>query len=222
MNYKIIYSTRRTITITVERDRSVVVRAPEGTHADRINEIVERKRHWVFQKQRHSQKYSKGRRLKEFVSGESVLYLGRSYRLEIVEASKPSVNLRGKFIVCGASKADSRDCFRTWFIERAKEVLPPRADKMARNIGVSFRRLMISDLRYRWGSCTPRDRLNINWRLVKAPMLVVDYVIAHELAHLVESNHTPRFWNVVRAQVPHYQKAKDWLRLNGEILEWDF
>jgi len=73
--------------------------------------------------------------------------------------------------------------------------------------------------RYRWGSCTVKDHVNFNWRLIKAPMFVIDYVIVHELAHLLESNHTPRFWNIVRAKVAKAEKAKAWLKEHGQMLE---
>ena len=72
-----------------------------------------------------------------------------------------------------------------------------------------------------WGSCTVNDNVNLNWRLIKAPMFVIDYVIVHELAHLIESNHTPRFWNIVRTQAPMTEKARSWLREQGQLLEQD-
>ncbi len=81
---------------------------------------------------------------------------------------------------------------------------------------------MVSDLKYRWGSCTPKDNLNFNWKLIKAPMLVIDYVIVHELAHFLEHNHTSTFWNIVNTQVPYHFKAKRWLKEHGEILENNF
>ena len=83
-------------------------------------------------------------------------------------------------------------------------------------------KILISDLKYRWGSCTPKDNLNFNWRLIKAPMFVIDYVIVHELTHLMESNHTAQFWNIIEAQLPDSQKAKDWLKEHGAIIEESF
>lgn len=74
---------------------------------------------------------------------------------------------------------------------------------------------------YRWGSCTPRGNVNVNWRLIKAPMFVIDYVIVHELAHLLEPNHTPEFWNIVRSQAPKMMYAKEWLKENGGLLQED-
>jgi len=89
----------------------------------------------------------------------------------------------------------------------------------ARNLGVRVAEVKIVDSRYRWGSCTVKSNVNLNWRLMKAPMFVIDYVIVHELAHLREANHTPRFWNIVRAQSPTMEKAKAWLKENGQLLE---
>lgn len=95
----------------------------------------------------------------------------------------------------------------------------PRVKRHARALGVDVAKVKIVDNRFRWGSCTPNDNVNINWRLIKAPMSVIDYVIVHELAHLIEANHTPRFWNIVKTQIPGMEKAKAWLLENGGLLE---
>jgi predicted metal-dependent hydrolase len=79
--------------------------------------------------------------------------------------------------------------------------------------------VLIVDDRLRWGACTAKNNIRLNWRLIKAPMSVIDYVIVHELAHLLESNHTPTFWNIVRAKVPGAEKSKAWLKVHGQLLE---
>ena len=112
-----------------------------------------------------------------------------------------------------------KGAMREWYIARAKERILPRVEKQARELSVSFGQARIVDNRYRWGSCTVRNNINLNWRLIKAPIFVVDYVIAHELAHLLEPNHTPRFWNIVKTQVPNMDRARDWLREHGQLLE---
>lgn len=95
----------------------------------------------------------------------------------------------------------------------------PRVKLHARELGVDIAKVKIVDNRYRWGSCTLNDNVNFNWRLIKAPMFVIDYVIVHELAHLIEANHTPRFWNIVRARTATMEKAKTWLKEHGQLLE---
>ena len=104
-------------------------------------------------------------------------------------------------------------------MEKAKEKIIPRARKFAIDLGVEFSNAKIVDNRYRWASCTTKNNVNFNWRLIKAPMFVIDYVVIHELAHLLESNHTPRFWNIIRTQSPKMDKAKQWLLENGQLLE---
>ena len=102
---------------------------------------------------------------------------------------------------------------------RAEQKILPRVRRHAKDLGVAYRDAEVSETRYRWGSCTQKNSLRFNWRLIKAPVSVIDYVIIHELAHLIEPNHTPRFWNIVRAQHPASESAKQWLREHGELLE---
>jgi len=108
IDYKLIFSRRKKVTITVERDRSIVVRAPEGTPPDKIQAVVESKKPWLYEKLHHQQKYTQNRGKKEFVSGETVLYLGRNYRLEIEKGGEEGIRFAGKFVVTGATPARSR------------------------------------------------------------------------------------------------------------------
>jgi predicted metal-dependent hydrolase len=212
---------RKKLTITVERDRRVVVHAPDKTSEEKIRSIVESKRQWIYEKTRHVQKYSglphpPG---KEMVNGESALYLGRQYQIEIIPNNLEEIRFDGRFLIPANLTGERRQVLRDWYRDKAKENILPRAIKFANDLGVKYAKAKIVDNRYRWGSCTTKDNINLNWRLIKAPMYVVDYVIVHELAHLLETNHTPRFWNIVRAQTPKMDKAKQWLQENGQILE---
>jgi predicted metal-dependent hydrolase len=221
LNYKVVFSKRKTLTITVERDRSVVVTAPEGTSPEKIQQIVESRKLWIYEKTRHHQKYSPlphppG---KELVSGESLPYLGRQYRIELTEDER-SIRFEQKFLI-PSGLGNKSEVFRKWFMAKAEEKILPRVALHARNLGVTYKQAKIGDGKYRWGSCTPNDNVIFNWRLIKAPMFVIDYVVVHELAHLIESNHTPEFWNIVRAQAPTMEKAKAWLQKHGALLEQD-
>lgn len=225
---KLVYSVKRSdkrkkLTITVERDRSVVVHAPADAPDQTIERVVEAKRQWIYEKTRHSQKYHElphppG---KELVNGESVLYLGRNYRIELAKGDSEGIRFNQRFLVLVSQVGARKGAMRDWYIARAKERILPRVERRARELGVSYAHARIVDNRYRWGSCTVRDNVNLNWRLIKAPMFVIDYVIAHELAHLIEANHTPRFWNIVRTQAPTMAKARAWLKEHGQILEED-
>ena len=212
---------RRKVTITIERDRTIVVHAPNHVSDEAIARIVEAKRHWIHEKTRHSQKYADRPHPpgKELVSGESALYLGRNYRIEVVDNETEGIQFDQRFLIPASHATHKKGAMREWYIERAKERILPRVVKQAQELGVSFRQARIVDNRYRWGSCTVRDNINLNWRLIKAPTFVIEYVIAHELAHLLEPNHTPRFWNIVKTQVPSMDKARNWLREHGQLLE---
>lgn len=222
IDYQIKFSKRKTITITVERDRSIIVKAPIDANPHRIDKIVESKKLWIYKKLNEEQKYDEVKKGKEFVSGETVLYLGKKYRLEIEKSNIEEIKFFNKFIVAAVSADRAASAFKNWYKQKAFSIIVPRVKKYAKNVGVNYNKIMVSELKYRWGSCTPKDNLNFNWRLIKAPMFVIDYVIVHELAHFIESNHTHKFWNIVEIQVPKYLKAKQWLKEHGSILETEF
>jgi len=222
LKYQTVRSPRRKkLTITVERDRTVLVKAPQDTTDEEVLRLVERKRQWIHEKLRHPQKYQD--RIhppgKEVVNGEAALYLGREYRIELGETASGTVEFSQRFCVPLEHQAKRRQVLKDWYMARAKEVILPRVKRRGHELGADFKAAKIVENRYRWGSCTVRDNVNFNWRLIKAPMFVIDYVIVHELAHLLEANHTARFWSIVRAHVPAMDKAKAWLREHGQVLE---
>lgn len=223
LNYSVVYSSnRKKLTITVERDRSVIVKAPTGTQTEKIRQIVESRKQWLYEKINHSQKYKQPLHPpgKELVNGESLPYLGRNYRLEMVDRDDSLIQFTNNRFLVPKSNVDKRgSVFKDWYIQKANEKILPRVQCHADRLGVTFNLAKITDSKYRWGSCTPNDNVTFNWRLVKAPMVVIDYVIVHELTHLIEANHTTRFWNIVKAQIPNMEKAKQWLKDNGEMLE---
>jgi len=186
-----------------------------------VHAIVDAKRQWLFEKLHHQQKYQirphpPG---KEVVNGESAPYLGREYRIEIADTVSGEIEFSRRFLVPATHQSKRREVLRGWYIARANEKILPRVEQRARELGVKFAAAKIVDNRYRWGSCTVNDNVCFNWRLIKAPMFVIDYVIVHELAHLIESNHTSKFWSIIRANSPTMAKAKTWLKESGQVLE---
>lgn len=219
LEYSVIFATRKTLTITVERDRSVVVRAPYGTPREKIDAIVEQKKLWLYEKTRHAQKHDRPVKQREFISGATVLYLGKNYRLEVISEDFDGILFDNKFLISRSSTAQAPSLLRDWYIKKAKEKITPQVKFYATHMGVSYNDILISDLKYRWGSCTPKNNLNFNWRLIKSPMRVIEYVIVHELTHLLEPNHTANFWAIVKTQLPDYLKSKEWLKHAGSLLE---
>lgn len=221
--YKVVFSDRQKVRITVERDGSVLVRAPRGTALEDIERLLEDRKHWISAKRAHPQKYALAPHPpgKELVSGESMLYLGHSYRVEIVEPPADQVVLDHEFRVPRVPLDRARNLFQEWYLERARERLIPRAFDWGGRLGVHIATVDITDIRYRWGSCTPAGNVRLNWRLIKAPPAVGDYVIVHEAAHLLEPSHGDRFWSIVRSQLSKVDEAREWLREQGHLLEQD-
>lgn len=113
-----------------------------------------------------------------------------------------------------------RELFKSWYLAQAQRIIPPRVAAVARSMGVEVQKISVRELKYRWASCSPGRRLTFSWRIIQAPTLVVEYLIVHELAHLLEPNHSDKFWNIVAVHVPAWEKARDWLRRHGSRLEW--
>lgn len=222
IKYSIKYSARKTLSIIVERDRSIVVRAPLNTSKEFIAKEVNKKRGLIQEKISHNRKYPFPKPTKQFVSGETLLYLGKHYKLYITNNPDDGVSFDNKFFIGKTNQKKGNELFRDWYIKSATEILVPKAKTIAKQLGVSYNNINILDLKYRWGSCTPKDNIHFNWRIIKAPMTVIEYIIVHELTHLLEANHTPEFWNRVAVMQPNFEKAKDWLKEFGGELETDF
>lgn len=222
LDYEIKYSNRKTLNITVERDRSIIVRAPKSLSEDRIEEIVNSKRQWIREKMNHAQKYPLDYSPKEFISGETLMYLGRNYQLLVEKDNYEGVKFNRRFSISKVNQEKANQLFKNWYMERSLTKIKPLAKKYAENLGVVYNECKVSEMKYRWASCTPKNNIIFNWRIIKAPQYVVEYLVAHELVHLIENNHTPQFWHILSIQVPNYQKSKDWLKVNGHLLEVDF
>ena len=222
IEYQIKYSNRKTLNISVERDRSIIVRAPHYLTAEKIDKVVQSKRQWIKEKLNHTQKYPLISENKEFVSGETLMYLGKNYQLLVIDDEIEGIEFDQRFRISKSNQLKANELFKKWYLSQALKKIEPLATKYAKSLGVEYNQFKTSEMKYRWGSCTPANNIIFNWRIIKAPMYVLEYLVAHELVHLLEDNHTPRFWNILSIQVPNYEKAKNWLKKNGQLLEVDF
>ena len=219
--YTVIKSNRKSLSIIIERDKSVVVRAPQLLSDDRIKEEVRKRKALIESKIESEQKQVK-HTAKEFVDGEQFLFLGKYYGLQINNSENRNIVFKNAFIVDARNSEVVKNLLFEWYQQQAKEVLIPRIKYFAEHLGVKRKRINIISPKYTWGSCTAAGTLNFNWRIVKAPPEVIDYIVVHELAHLREHNHSPEFWNIVAVQLPQYEDAKQWLKMNGHELDEDF
>ncbi len=154
-----------------------------------------------------------------FAEGVVLTVLGEALHIRRAPAGGRAARRAGGALLVPAAAADDlAGCVTAWLRRSAREAIEPRAAEKAARLGRGFRAITVRDTRTRWGSCSAQGRLGFSWRLVLAPVPVLDYVVAHEVAHLAEMNHGPRFWAHVEALCPGADRARAWLRANGAAL----
>jgi len=205
--------------ITIDRNNNIVITAPEGMSVSDINAIVTKKKLWIFNKLKTKSKYYIDTSSKETVSGASLMYLGHKYKLLLSNDKIEGVIFSDKFIVSILNKSKAQDLLYKWYLAQAKKLFREKVGLYSNSLGVNPVKVVIRNLKYSWGSCSPNKNITLNWKLIRAPLYVINYIIVHELAHLIELNHSAEFWNIVGVQVPEYNKAKRWLKENGGMLE---
>jgi len=216
--FTLIRSRRKSVGIHIKPDSSVVVRAPRWLGKTRLNAIIKKKGRWIQRHQQRIQKKNALRKQTVFEVGETFLYLGRHYPLSIATRTKPALILNGGFSLAERYHRQAREVFVAWYKEHAHKEISQRVEYFARLLAVSYSRIRITSARSRWGSCSRTNNLNFSWRLIMAPLEVVDYVIAHELMHVQEKNHGRRFWQKVATIIPDYKTRKQWLHRNEHIM----
>jgi predicted metal-dependent hydrolase len=215
-SFHVIHSRRKTIALIIGRDGKLVVRAPYHATQAQILAFIEQKAGWIHRKQSESLQRLAQTAARQFISGESFLYLGNAHPLEIVDRSHTPLSLEnGQFIITKTALPRAREVFIAWYKKQALQVFEERATIFASRYHLIYQQIKITSARTRWGSCSSSSTLSFTWRLVMAPLPVIDYVIVHELAHLVEKNHSSKFWSRVAAMMSDYAKYVKWLKANG-------
>lgn len=225
LSYEIVRSRRSTVDIVVERDGRVVVRVPQATPHQRIEDLVEAKRYWIYKTLTEWRDLNATKVLREYRNGEGFLYLGRSYRLTLVgEQDEPLLLKGGRFwlrhaLVDRGEIAGAKAAFRDYFIARGLERIPERVRYLAPKVGIKPRQIDVRELGHRWASCSPKGNLAFHWKCVMTPPTVIDYIVLHELCHFHHLNHTEAFWNEVDKVMPAYRERKEWLKKNGAAMD---
>ena len=216
---KLIRSKRKTVGLEVTPEALLIVRAPRNLSQKEIYEIVDKESRWILKNQHFFRANQSRIREKNFVEGEKFLFIGRSYRLRIVSNAPRKLTVDDKFFYLSEEWIDSaREIIESWYRQRANEVVSERAEYYSQLSGIKFKRVNITNAKKRWGSCGARGQLNVAWRLVMAPLRVIDYVIVHELSHIKVRKHSASFWRTVEMTIPGYKLDEKWLRDNGHFL----
>lgn len=218
--YKIIRSRRKTITFIIQPNGELEVRAPHKVSDQEIMRLVRKKAEWIKTKQFEAQKNFALYLPKSFVDGEKFWYLGKKYPLKIVPSLDPTLVLSRKFYLSQEVLPQAKNIFTEWYRENTRREATRRVEELTKRHGLTYRRIRITSARTRWGSCSSNGNFNFPWRLVMAPPKVIDYVVAHEVAHLEIKNHSKSFWSLVGRLMPDYQIYKSWLKDNGQQLNF--
>jgi predicted metal-dependent hydrolase len=225
ISYEVVRSRRSTTDIVVERNGKIVVRAPASLPDERIEDIVEAKRYWIYKTLAEWRDLNATRVLREYRNGEGFLYLGRSYRLLLVADQEEPVELKdGRFclrrdFVVRGDVATAQATFRDYYVLRGQERITQRVNFYAPKVGVKPNGMDVRELGYRWASCSPSGKLAFHWKCMMAPPKIIDYIVVHELCHMHQGDHTDAFWNEVDKILPDYEERKEWLRKNGAGLD---
>lgn len=216
IDYQVVRRARKTLEIAVEPDASVVIAAPEDASLEAIEAKLRKRAAWVTRQQRFFAQFLPRVPPREFLPGETHLYLGRQYRLKVVPHVQQAVKMmRGYFIVQThrpLSPDVTQGLVEAWYRERAHI-------KFAERIEINLRRfadaeahrpkgLIVRHLKQRWGSMSPGSRLMLNRRLIEAPIDAIDYVITHELCHVTEPHHGAAFYELLQRVMPDWERRK--------------
>lgn len=217
---------RKTASISVSPKNEVHVIVPEHLSDDQVKAVVERKANWVRSKIRFNLEVQHPYKPKEYVSGEAFAYLGRNYRLKVISGDAAPVKLEnGRFYVQLPLSVHPQDRgeyivseLTLWYQSRGLKKLKKRVVMYAKPLDLEPLRVVSKDLRSQWGSCTNRGEIAFNWKIAIAPISIIDYVVAHELCHLIHHDHSKEFWRLLASILPDYKERKEWLRVNGGLL----
>ncbi|MBR5127551.1 MAG: M48 family metallopeptidase [Roseburia sp.] len=212
----IIKSNRKSLSIAIQPEGSLFVKAPVALSDDEILKWIKSKTAWIIRQREKLLNQQRVNPPKRYVTGEKFSYLGCEYELEIriSEGRAGLVRiLENKLVVF--SKTDSEETVQkilnSWYVEQAKIWIPKRVRFFAGLMRESYKNITIKNQKKRWGSCSSDRNLNFNWRLIMMPEDVIDYVVVHELCHLKQMNHSKAFWNEVEKMLPDYKIRKKWL-----------
>jgi len=215
IEYILAYAPRKTLAISVEPDLQVKVTAPTDTELTTVESRVRQRAPWILRQQRELEQYLPTTPPRQYISGETHRYLGRQYRLKVAEAEEETVKLtRGYLHVWTPDKTDTAHVWQLlegWYHTQAQRVFRERLAAMLprfQHLGIAQPALAIKSLRARWGSCTTAGAISLNLKLMQVPKSCIDYVIIHELCHLVEHNHSRRFYALLDRVMPDWRERR--------------
>ncbi len=216
---KVIRSRRKTVELRITPDAVLIVRVPVFVSNADIERIISKHSKWIEKNLKIAEERNSEIPDKKFISGEKFLYLGKYYTLEIVNSQLEPLRFDGGFFLSEKAVPNAKQEFVKWYKKSAFEILSRRVRYFSEISGLSFNKVGITNAHKRWGSCSRKKNLNFSYKLVMAPLPVIDYVVVHELAHTVQMNHSKKFWKIVGDILPDFAEKRKWLKENGYKLK---
>lgn len=215
---KIIRSRRRTLALLITNEGTLVVRAPYGIPLNYIEDMVVRKSGWIRKKVKEIASRPKPNERK-FIDGEDFLYLGKTYRLQTVEDASFVFRLTDMLYISRNLLHCAGEVLTEWYKSEAFKIVNERCAYYSKIINCKPASVKINGAKRRFGSCGFKGNINFSWRLIMAPVEVIDYVVVHELVHLNQHDHSALFWKKVENILPDYKVKRQWLKNNSHLLE---
>lgn len=216
LEIELIRSNRKTVSIHIERDGSVSARIPEKISEDEILKVLKSKEYQIHKNLAQWSQLNETKVDREYVNGQSFLYLGRNYRLQLKDEKIEGIEFKkGYFFLSYSKKDKAKELFVNFYKDKLKDKLNPIINRYKGLLNVNPKDVKVMELQNRWASCTTKGNVNFHWKCAMAPIDVLNYIVAHELTHLIHQNHTKEFWNELDKIMPNYEKQKKWLSTNG-------
>ncbi|MDH5190055.1 MAG: M48 family metallopeptidase [Gammaproteobacteria bacterium] len=218
-------SERKTTDIVIERNGEVVVRPPKNCSPEKVDAVVESKRMWIYRNLAEWRDLNATAVVREWVNGETFLYLGRSHRLSLMANQDSALKLKdGRFclnrnLIDEGGTDAAKHAFEQYYIVKGLQRIKNRVEYYTPKVGVRPTSIKVKEMGYRWASCGKNNSLSFHWKCMMAPPKIIDYIIVHELCHIHKQNHSDAFWNEVDKVMPDYRERKEWLKLNGANLD---
>lgn len=205
----LIRSNRRSIALEIRGNGELIVRAPLKLAHSSILDIVRKKAEWIKEKQQKI-------KARKFPAADEKYFLGRKLKILTVPGEKVSISFdENSFFITLPQHRTVNALLSRWYKQKTLEIVFPRTVQLAKEFRLEVTKISISTANRRWGSCNKKGHITFSFKLIMLPMEIIEYIIIHELAHLVELNHSKQFWESVQKMMPEYEQHEQWLKHNG-------
>lgn len=213
---------KRTIALQVKNNK-LIIKTPRSVSKKTLVDLIKRKQHWINQRAilNFEEQNLKNR---EFIDNDKFYFRGDEYRLSLILGRKEAVKIEGGLLVVSyvddksIGRENIKRLLEDWYLKESIKILKARTEELAQQMRVQPYGITVKNYKSKWGSCTANNKISYNWRIIMAPDCIVDYLIIHELCHIIEHNHSKNFWNYVGTYCEDFQKKRKWLRENGHML----